>query len=753
MKLLHDIELELNKLNSYEKGKAFEQYALKFISSEPTIKNAWSLKSTPKNIKDILGLGSDYGVDIIAETTQNELMLVQVKYCSDFEQQLSWSKNDLSNVFAENTKNNLIGIISNAKYVDKHSQSRMPQGSRLFLRNDLVKFDFTSNKKLKRNLKPRVHQVEALKRMKEHYKSEDIGKLILPCGSGKTLTAIWFIEQQKFNKIIIAAPSLALIKQWKEEFDYNFKLDLPMLIFCSDDSESMEERLNDSTETLITTDSKKARSFVRDLQQCIVFVTYQSIPEFNSAVSGLHFDIKVADEAHRTVNQSFGKFHDISSTKTLFMTATERTVNETLKDEVELCGMNDEKKYGKLIHSMSFGEAVDLKLLTDYRIILLGIREQEVFDAVKNRKYVEGRMSADEFGVVEAVKKLYDDKIVTKMLSFHSNNKKAYDFSSKLKNQILNCTPTYISSELSTVEREAVMQQLKTDESALVSNCRVLSEGVDVPSVDAVLFADAKSSKIDIVQCVGRAIRLDKSNPDKIGTIVLPVFFSANEDGETEIANSSFELTSDILRLMKEYDSRISEEICQIVYGNGVKSEFKKSNKISLTISESVCDKELMSKISKSIMFKTLQHSSSFSEFGLSKLDKMHAAGEARPNSRSKNRDERRLAQLIGATKNRDVRWPKWAAGIKSREEQFEAVKNFYTINSYLPSTKSKNAEEKRLGKWLSGACSKSNTSYSQEVFNWRQGKLTLKEFIKNNNFEAVKNFYATSSYLPSRMS
>ena len=286
------------------------------------------------------------------------------------------------------------------------------------------------------------------------------------------------------------------------------------------------------------------------------------------------FDLIIADEAHRCTGKSDSPFQTvlddglIKSQRRLFATATPRVYRTNLKKAaeefgVEVVDMNDGKRFGKRFHTLTFGEAIKRDLLTDYRVLIVGVDNERVKEWIENRRLVatdtghetDARSLAGQIGLLKAIK----DWNLQRLISFHGRVKRAKEFSEDIIHVTEwlddehkpsgNLWAEHVSGEMPTIARRQRLKRLKNigrGEIGLLSNARCLSEGVDVPALDGVAFIDPRSSEIDIIQSVGRAIRL--SDDKTMGTIVIPVFIEQTEDAEEHLRQASFKPIWDVVR-------------------------------------------------------------------------------------------------------------------------------------------------------------------------------------------------------------
>ena len=299
------------------------------------------------------------------------------------------------------------------------------------------------------------------------------------------------------------------------------------------------------------------------------------------------FDLVIADEAHRVagpVSSDFGTVLDataIRGKRRLFMTATPRyftgrVLREAKDADYEIASMDDPGRFGKVFHRLSFGEAIERKLLTDYQVAIIGVddatyrawAERGALVTLDGKKLTDARSLAGQIGLAKAMKR-FD---LRRMISFHSRVKTARNFAVSMPTVLAWMPPRqrpkgwlwseYASGEMSAGQRGVLIQHLKRldeGERGLLANARCLAEGVDVPALDGVAFIDPRRSEVDIVQAVGRAIR--KSDNKKIGTVVIPVFIDSDEDPEVALDSSLFKPVWDVIKALRAHDTELGEEL------------------------------------------------------------------------------------------------------------------------------------------------------------------------------------------------
>jgi hypothetical protein len=243
---------------------------------------------------------------------------------------------------------------------------------------------------------------------------------------------------------------------------------------------------------------------------------------------------------------------------------------------VDVVGMDDEEIFGRPLHTLSFGEAIERNLLTDYQVVIVGVDDAMIAEWIKNRRIVgtdtgletDAQALATQIGLIKAIK----DYGLRRIISFHNRVKRAAEFAQEIPlvlewldpqhKPIGTVTTDHVSGAMSAIARRQKLSRLKhinEGEVFILSNARCLSEGVDVPSLDGVAFVDPRSSQIDIVQAVGRAIRLSKDKAK--GTIVVPFFVESSDDVEQAILSSNFKPIWQILDALKAHDDVLSSQL------------------------------------------------------------------------------------------------------------------------------------------------------------------------------------------------
>ncbi len=480
------------------------------------------------------------------------------------------------------------------------------------------------NIKLKAKKKVFEHQKKAIAKVLEGLKTADRGKLIMACGTGKTFTSLKFAEEFVGSKgfVLFLVPSISLLSQTLREWTAEAELKLHPFAVCSDSKVGKKNESEDiSTHDLpfpATTDTKKLVAQIETTtgkkQLVVIFSTYQSIKVVADAQKkGLpEFDLIICDEAHRTTGVTlegedeshFVKVHDqgfIKGKKRLYMTATPRIFSDGSKTQAKeadatLCSMDDEGLYGKELHRLGFGEAVSKGLLSDYKVMVLAVDEKYISktfqkqiadenneikleDAVKIMGCWNGlskRMARDAEGniletdpspmrrAVAFSRSIKDSKKLTELFG-----KVVHEYIAKHEedDNALACEIDHVDGTYNALQRNKLLDWLKAEAPQntcrILSNARCLSEGVDVPALDAVMFLNPRNSIVDVVQSVGRVMR--KAKDKKYGYVILPIGIPADTTPEEALKdNQKYKIVWQVLQALRAHDDRFNATVNQI---------------------------------------------------------------------------------------------------------------------------------------------------------------------------------------------
>jgi superfamily II DNA or RNA helicase len=583
------------------KGKSFERAIKWWLESDPVwssqLKHVWLWDEFPHKT------GRDTGIDLVAESITGDNWAIQCKAYSpdsqlkkaDIDSFLSASNRKLYShrLLVTTTK----GVGPNARETLAAQEKPVQIVDWIRLNDSAVDWSLVSQEKIQplfipRNLRP--HQQQALDQVVSGLKKSDRGQLIMACGSGKTLTALRINEAISKDLTVVLVPSLTLLSQTLNDWLKDRIKKFNWLAVCSDDSVTNDPQDNSRLidfDFPATTNQGEIARFLEGPKSKVVFSTYHSSPILLAAIkkSKQKVDLLICDEAHRLAGKTgrdFGSFLDSQAPvkKRLFMTATPRVFSPQIKKmlestDMQVLSMDDKDIFGSVFFNYSFAQAIKDKILTDYRVVIVGISSAEVSELVDKRALVKAgaiETDSESLALHVALAKAMRKWNLRRVISFHSRVSKARKFGSDqvLVNQWMpkdtvlsgDFTSTTISSSMPTDKRRSILDVLKNiDEtkSCLVTNARCLTEGIDVPTLDAVVFVDPKSSQVDIIQAVGRAIRLGGVGKTH-GTIVVPIFIP---QGKKELANfdaTSYKKIGDVLNALRAHDQEFGEEIDEL---------------------------------------------------------------------------------------------------------------------------------------------------------------------------------------------
>ena len=468
----------------------------------------------------------------------------------------------------------------------------------------------------------RPHQQAAYDDVTAGFETHDHGKLIMACGTGKTFTALRIAESVAGvdGRVLYLVPSISLFQQSMREWATQRAVPHRYVGICSDTraGRNDEDASLQELELPVTTDPAAISRALRQARQdamTVVFCTYHSLDIVGRAQDegAPAFDLVLCDEAHRTTGierpgdrtSPFVLVHDperIRAAKRLYMTATPRLYTEGAKakaarHETDVFSMDDRSVYGPELYRLPFSRAVEQNLLSDYRVVVLAMSEQHVDAALQAHlaaggsevnitdaaKIVgcwralqnpENRPAGDgpTLGLTRAI--AFTNTIASsKRLQKHWDDVVGHAIAQlpeAERPRAFRCETRHVDGQHHALDRKARIEWLKdgsADTCRILSNARCLSEGIDVPALDAVLFMNPRNSQVDIVQAVGRAMR--KAEGKGYGYIVLPIAVPAGVDPAAALDdNERFAVVWSVLRALRSHDDRLDAEINKIDLNN-----------------------------------------------------------------------------------------------------------------------------------------------------------------------------------------
>lgn len=433
--------------------------------------------------------------------------------------------------------------------------------------------------------------------------------------------------------VLYMVPSLALMSQTVREWKNDAVEDFTAFSACSDVKVGKRQDADDQTVISLhdlafpaTTEPNKLAEQIAKADRSkmtVIFSTYQSIDVISRAQKEYdlpEFNLIICDEAHRTTGatligedeSNFVRIHNnenVLGAKRLYMTATPRIFGDKARSKAEdeniaLASMDNEKIYGKVLFHRGFGWAVESGLLTDYKVVILAVDEGIVSEHVQNRLAEGAELKLDDatkiVGCYKALAKVgfaQKDKNggpiinqpMKRALAFCQNIKSSKLLEAEFQKVVdeyigndgieekaedtLKIQIHHVDGGFNAEQRTRELNWLKsdTDENIcrVLTNARCLSEGVDVPSLDAIMFLHPRKSQIDVVQSVGRVMRLAENK--SLGYVILPITVAPGVSPEKALNdNEKYKVVWQILNALRAHDERFDSTINRIGLGEDV---------------------------------------------------------------------------------------------------------------------------------------------------------------------------------------
>jgi predicted helicase len=408
-------------------------------------------------------------------------------------------------------------------------------------------------------IEPNQHQQYILEIIEDFFNLYDIGKIVWACGLGKALLSILIVKLLKFKSIIIGVPSNNLQKQIKNEILKLFPKKTNILFVGGDENDSIKTTTNKRQikEFLNNNDNTQPKFVISTYHSCNLLVDNDIMVEF-----------KIGDEAHHLVgiereeNKGFRLFHKIVSGKTLFMTATEKTIETRTNKEVY--SMEDEKTFGKYIDIKSVRWAIENKKITDYNILVLKNKEDEVDEIISNLRLtiINKEIFISCYMCLKSFEKYPD---LTHLL-LYTNTTEDAELSKKIINEIISLNILSIPKEKiynnslhskNCNDLDSEVCQFKNSSYGIISCVYIFGEGFDLPKLNGVCIAGNMQSETRIVQYLLRPNRLEIENPNKKAYVIIPYI----DADDWEIENKSYEKIRHIISQMRNIDENIEQKL------------------------------------------------------------------------------------------------------------------------------------------------------------------------------------------------
>ena len=472
--------------------------------------------------------------------------------------------------------------------------------------------------------KLRGYQKTAINNSVTYFKDHDRGKLIMAPGTGKTFTSLKIAEalmnDQKKHQfyVLYLVPSIQLLTQTLFNWNNDVSDGIHMTSFSvvSDNKANKKKGKDDDTlgakdvgfePTTNVEELVKNFNYANQIdtgnEMTVVFSTYQSIDVIHKAQEqGIpEFDLIVADEAHRTTgatklgeDSAFTEVHSNKNVKgklRLYQTATPKIYDANAKRKAEensivVSSMDDEECYGKEIFRLGFGDAVAQGYLTDYKVTVLAVSESYINKDMQRVMAADNQLKVDDIGKIIGVwNAMVKRNGITGEIT-GAPMKRAIAFTDTIKhskaiseefetvvNEYLDAQSTdsfqvdvhHVDGGLNALQKEEQIDWLADDSvednhARVLSNVRFLTEGIDVPNLDAIIFFSPKKSQVDIVQAVGRIMR--RAEGKEYGYIILPIVVADGVDPRDALDNDKqYKQVWQVLNALRSTDERFDAEV------------------------------------------------------------------------------------------------------------------------------------------------------------------------------------------------
>ena len=617
-----------------EKGRWFEQLFMRLALQEPEfeIDAVWRWPDWPER-QELTGRdGRDIGIDLVARRTSGEWVAIQCK-CYDERRTVPKSEIDKFLGASQQKVYSLRWIVATCGWgrnAEVAIRDADPQVRQIDFRQHLhVQVEERDGARPVQE--PWELQADAIEDAVAGLANHDRGRLVMACGTGKTFTSLRIAEQavEDGERILFAAPTIALVSQARREWLRQTTRRLSCIVVCSDPTaggrnENEDIRVSELECPVSTNPAEIAHALDGDGPTRVVFCTYHSLGRVTEAQAehdAPRFDLAIADEAHRTTGAvlngggrrgarkvDFQEFHDerrLNARKRLYMTATPRIYTESSKRRLAVRGidvvdMDDQAVYGPELHRLPFKKAVERGMLSDYRVIVLGVSESSVTPGLRRRlagidTAATGKRAPTTndmtrvLGVSLAVNGVTEGHALdqpgelTRTMAFSNSIARSKWYAKALmESEVLRATTRrmdsgramkvvarHLDASASALQRNhelrALAQADRDGECRIVCNVKLFTEGVDVPSLDAVAFLDPRDSQVDVVQAVGRVMR--KAEGKRFGYIVVPVVVEPGCDvgAALERGSEGYRTVGRVLRALQAHDGRLAESPANFV--------------------------------------------------------------------------------------------------------------------------------------------------------------------------------------------
>jgi len=771
-------------IDNKEKGNIFEYlcyYILKyhpFYIHEFAKDEIYLWNDIPQSIKDDLKLPEkDKGIDILAKKQNGEFCAIQCKFRSNKDAIIPWA--EVSTFYGLKDICNIKYSIfmTNCYDVNKELESKISDHlvvccgefwdtiTPTFLSE--IFYIINNNKQPKPiELTPKPHQQDCLNKFRtfiEENKSKR-GKIIMPCGTGKTLQTYFISKQHDFKEIAIIVPSLHLLSQYYLEYS-RFGSDNYNYLLIGSDADTEIKHVHGP---IITTNYDDIKNWITKNKNKVIFSTYQSSALLKKALIECDntLDICYYDEAHKTIGEKDKMFtslleDDFKTKYKIFLTATPKYYIGGMENMKKL-SMSNYDIYGEEIYSMKLREAINNKLLCNYQLITPVCNNEMLTGFIdKNKIVIDEKLNfganysifmASAIILIKSIEKYPE---VRKILTYHNTIKESQEFKKLLiiLAKIFNIEVyiNYIDGSYSMGKRMKIFDEFKRSKIGIICSARTMNEGVNLPFVDCVSFISNRKSIIDVIQCIGRCMRLYENK--EISSIIIPLFGTQQDH---------FENLYNLIKAIKTQDSNIVEYFRE-KKNNGLSGKLiiRNDNIIEVDILEKINThtwiKDIELKINDLIDIWVIKYNK-LKEY-VEKNNKLPSQsdkdknfiflcdwiGTQRKNYRKKSLSEERISQL--------EQIEGWFWNInnefeKDWNENLNNLKKYINENNKLPSYSDKDKNIKSLASWIKNQrtnykkndLSEQRIKQLEQINGWYWDELEKEWTEKLNNIQKYVN-------------
>jgi len=643
------------------RGAAFERLMQRTLQCHPDVygpqrfAQVWRWAEWPE--REALGYGADIGIDLVAEQTETAgggLCAIQTKAYAAGRVDKGAVDSFISASATDDFTARLLVLTAPPTAQARLMIEKASPRCEVLHRSDLESWPLNWSECLDDPSRlrfatedrhtPKPFQAEAVAKVVAEFAEHDRGRLVLPCGTGKSVVSLWVAEQMAGigGRVLYLVPSIALMNQTMREWASQRDPAIPhrYIGVCSDTraGHTAEDAPLVELAMPVTTDPERitAQLTATDTTaMTVVFCTYQSLSLIADAQSDASlfgpapaFDLAICDEAHRTTGieevtarkpasgaqrtvTPYSLIHDpsrVRAAKRLYMTATPRVYTESARSRVQkaagsfdVYSMDDPAVYGPEMYRMPFGDAVEGGHLTDYKVLVIAVAENPVLDAYDNiaiddehqfKIHDAVRFAGCWDGLADPTTTTPENR-VTGAVNHDYAAQRVIAFTNRIRNsqlverywnpvieavagavhgrpssegngvaaELLACDIRHVDGNKNALERADTIAWLRAGDPGgacrIVTNARCLSEGIDVPALDAVIFLEPKQSQVDVIQAVGRVMR--RAPHKDVGYVILPVVVPSGTSllDDAVLNGSDFKAVWKVLKALRSHDERL----------------------------------------------------------------------------------------------------------------------------------------------------------------------------------------------------